>query len=39
MSAEIAPFQRDVSFEHQHMIRETFITFHSKGLVLIFSST
>ena len=30
MGAHTAPSQRDVSFEHQHMIREAFITFHSE---------
>ena len=39
MGAQTAPSQSDVSFEHQHMIREAFITFHSEDLVLIFGST
>ena len=33
MGAQTAQSQSDVSFEHQHMIREAFTTFHSEGLV------
>ena len=33
VGAQTAQSQRDVSFEHQHMIREVFIVFHSESLV------
>ena len=34
MGAQTAPSQREVSFDHQHMIHEAFITFHLEGLAL-----